>query len=369
MSETASVDTNFVVYAYMRKNGTPYYIGKGRPERPYKDLGRPCKKPSDKSRIVILHENIDEQTAFRIEIELIAKYKRKDLYPEDGLLYNKSDGGEGASGTIVSEKTRKKQSESRKGKNNYNYKPRDWYHPEHGEVLQKSSRELVEIFPDMGLNEGCLNAVYRGEKTNNKGWKRLKDKNLNHRRKNNIPRDWYHEEYGEIKNTSITELVKKYPEQKLSVSALCTVAKGENISHKGWHLLKNKDKKPQNYKPLDWYHPDYGIFLNKTGSELALLFPEQQLDSKCLNRVSLGKSNHHKGWRIYKKEGNNPNFVPKHNKYKPVNWFHFLCGEVRGKSLSELKDMFPEQDLHTGSLSQLANKKLKQYKGWRLLEV
>jgi hypothetical protein len=42
-----------------------------------------------------LHENIDEQTAFRIEKELIAKYKRKDLYLEEGLLYNKSNGGGG----------------------------------------------------------------------------------------------------------------------------------------------------------------------------------------------------------------------------------------------------------------------------------
>ncbi len=101
MSDTFSVDTNFVVYAYIREDGTPYYIGKGRPERPYKGKGRPCKRPSEENRIVILHENIDEQTAFRIEKELIAKYKRKDLYLEEGLLYNKSNGGEGSSGTIV----------------------------------------------------------------------------------------------------------------------------------------------------------------------------------------------------------------------------------------------------------------------------
>lgn len=56
MSNAVSVDTNFAVYAYMRKNGTPYYIGKGRPERPYQNSGRYCRTPP-RERIVLLHEN------------------------------------------------------------------------------------------------------------------------------------------------------------------------------------------------------------------------------------------------------------------------------------------------------------------------
>ncbi len=300
MSETASVDTNFVVYAYMRRNGTPYYIGKGRPERPYTNLGKPCKKPSDKSRIVILHENIDEKTAFSIEMELIAKYKRKDLYPEEGLLYNKSDGGEGSSGAIVSKETRRKQSESRKGKNNYNYTPKDWYHPEHGEVLQKSSRELAEMFPDLNLNTRCLDSVYRGEKKKHKGWILLEDKDIVHRRNNNILRTWYHKDHGIVEKVSISELAKMFPEQKLTYSGLSQVAKNKVSGFKGWSMVSEDSNNC--YQPYDWYHPDHGIVLNKTASELSSNFQDQRLDNSTLNRVAMGFGNQHKGWRYYDRD-------------------------------------------------------------------
>ena len=365
--ETAAVDTNFVVYGFYREDWTPFYIGKGRPDRPYKKGGRPCNSPPPE-RILILYKNIDEQTAFNWERKLIKRYGRKDLDPINGLLANRSDGGEGSSGVIVSEETRKKMSESRLGDKNYNYKPRDWYHPEHGEVLKKSPREMCEMFPDMNLNEGCLGNVYRREKTNHKGWRRLDDKDVKYRRRNNISRDWYHEEHGVVKNKSLTELVEMFPDHGLSRGALSLVANGKNIHHKRWYLFENKNKKRQNYKPVDWYHPVYGVFLQKTGPELISLFPDQHLDNKALNRVSLGKVTHHKGWRIYNEGGDNPTFVPKHNKYKPIDWYHPVFGVVKEKSLSELRSAYPEENLHLSCLSQVANKKLKQHKGWTLLE-
>ena len=69
-------DKNFVVYAYVRRDGTPYYVGKGRPERPYRNGGRPCRTPP-KERIKILHKNLDEFTALSIESALIISYGRK----------------------------------------------------------------------------------------------------------------------------------------------------------------------------------------------------------------------------------------------------------------------------------------------------
>lgn len=309
----AMSDNNFVVYAYVRskpdrfgREGTFYYIGKGRPGRPYSNLrSKNARKPKNDSRILILHKNLDEKTAIEFEISLISFYGRADLHPW-GVLRNLTDGGEGSSGVIVSEETRKKMSESRLGDKNYNYKPRDWYHSEHGEVLGKSPRELCEMFLDMNLDERCLGGVYRREKTNHKGWRRLDDKDVKHRRKNNISRDWFHEEHGVVKDKSLTELIEMFPNQNLSIGALSLVANGKNIHHKGWHLLENKNKKRKNYKPINWYHPVHGVIFQKTGPELVSMFPDQKLDSRCLNKVTLGKANHHRGWVLFEQKKSPP---------------------------------------------------------------
>ena len=82
----------YYVYEYLRENGTPYYVGKGSGFRAY--CKRPY-KPNDKSRIRIVADKLTEQEAFNLEVELIAKYGRKDL--GTGILKNKTDGGEGPS--------------------------------------------------------------------------------------------------------------------------------------------------------------------------------------------------------------------------------------------------------------------------------
>jgi hypothetical protein len=108
----------FYTYAYLREDKTPYYIGKGTGDRIY-STNRRNNPPKDKSRIIFLKQNLTEEEAFRHEIYMIAVFGRKDL--ETGILRNKTYGGDGASGAIKSEKTRKKLSEANKGKNNPNY--------------------------------------------------------------------------------------------------------------------------------------------------------------------------------------------------------------------------------------------------------
>jgi hypothetical protein len=84
----------YYVYAYLRKSDdTPYYIGKGKGNRAW-DKGHSCTVPNDTSKIVLLKENISEQEALDLEIELIAQYGRKDL--GTGILRNLTDGGEGS---------------------------------------------------------------------------------------------------------------------------------------------------------------------------------------------------------------------------------------------------------------------------------
>jgi hypothetical protein len=94
----------YYTYAYLREDRTPYYIGKGSGRRIYENKGRPCGKPKDKSRIIFLKQNLTEEEAFEHEIYMIAVFGRKDL--GTGILYNKSDGGEGNSGYKHTEKNK-----------------------------------------------------------------------------------------------------------------------------------------------------------------------------------------------------------------------------------------------------------------------
>lgn len=108
----------FYVYVYRdprpTKNNQPVYVGKGTGDRdlshwsrgshnkPFQDfiahlkvrqLVAPCER---------VFETEDENAAFSKEIELIALYGRRDL--KLGPLFNLTNGGEGASGAIRTEK-------------------------------------------------------------------------------------------------------------------------------------------------------------------------------------------------------------------------------------------------------------------------
>ena len=102
---------HYYTYAYLREDRTPYYIGKGKGDR-INSKNRTIKPPKDKSRIIYLKQNLTEEEAFRHEIYMIDVFGRKDL--GTGILYNMTDGGEGASGNIHSEETKRKISEGNK---------------------------------------------------------------------------------------------------------------------------------------------------------------------------------------------------------------------------------------------------------------
>jgi len=104
----------FYVYAYLREDGTPYYIGKGRGRRAYNQSDRAILPPKDKTRIKILLDNLTEEQAFVNEIDYIKWYGRKNN--DTGILRNLTNGGEGPSGMIHSEETKKRMSEKQKGK-------------------------------------------------------------------------------------------------------------------------------------------------------------------------------------------------------------------------------------------------------------
>jgi hypothetical protein len=85
----------YYTYAYLREDGTPYYIGKGKGYRLRYKHRQGIKVPP-LERVLVLKKNLTEEQAFRHEIYMIAVLGRKDL--GTGILRNLTSGGEGSSG-------------------------------------------------------------------------------------------------------------------------------------------------------------------------------------------------------------------------------------------------------------------------------
>lgn len=121
----------YYVYVYTRnrhsttaKAGTPYYVGKGKDNRAF--VKHSAGVPKNRANIEFIAINLSEHEAHLLERKLIALHGRKDL--GTGILNNRTAGGEGKLGRILSsdtlakmskpksEETKKKMSASRTGR-------------------------------------------------------------------------------------------------------------------------------------------------------------------------------------------------------------------------------------------------------------
>ena len=174
---------DFYTYAYLREDGSPYYIGKGSGNRAWAPHNRcAVKRPKNKDRILVLKQNLSEKDAFKHEKYLISVLGRKDL--GTGILRNRTDGGEGSSGfaedviekiraarcsqlcprtgSTHSEETKALYRQQRK---QYEY---TFYGPNGEVIVGLSPAEMCAIYP--GMQRSNLIAVARGCKKNCKGW-------------------------------------------------------------------------------------------------------------------------------------------------------------------------------------------------------
>jgi hypothetical protein len=97
-------ELKFYTYLWLRKDGTPYYVGKGSGKRAY-TREKQHKPPNNRDRIKLQYW-LDEDTAFAYEVYFIDFWGRKDI--GTGILINRSDGGENP----PSQKGRKRTEES-----------------------------------------------------------------------------------------------------------------------------------------------------------------------------------------------------------------------------------------------------------------
>jgi hypothetical protein len=179
----------YYTYAYLRKNGTPWYIGKGKGRRAYQK--HDFFSPPPKNRILILKQNLTEEQAFKHEIYMINIFGRKDI--ETGILRNRTNGGDAP--PIFTGHTKESKEKIRNSCKGRIFGPgmspearerKSKYNKEMGIKPPLNTKEFKlisptgEIFEGDNIAEFCRNknlinsAIYdmrRGKQTQHRGWR------------------------------------------------------------------------------------------------------------------------------------------------------------------------------------------------------
>ena len=224
----------FYTYAYLRRDGTPYYVGKGQRDRAYSKSHNNISVPP-KERILFLKKNLLEEEAFQHEKYMISVFGRKDL--GTGILHNKTAGGDGTSN--INDATKEKMRMKKLGKS----------------LSQKHKEKLSEVRKGkLRWNNGIREKLCK--ECPGDGWVRgrlLTDEMIVKYGKNNIGRSPTPET---LKKLSIRSLKYKYTlkspegeifvidnmskfckENNLTARLMTSVAQGKYKHHKGWEVV------------------------------------------------------------------------------------------------------------------------------------
>lgn len=107
----------FYVYVWRDADGQPFYVGKGKGSRAYSTKSRSKEfkavHASGGCAVEIVDWFVHESQAHAFEVALIERFGRRQF---GGQLVNKTDGGEGAVGSVRSDETRAKISRALRGR-------------------------------------------------------------------------------------------------------------------------------------------------------------------------------------------------------------------------------------------------------------
>jgi len=156
---------NYYVYFHKKKDTNQiFYVGRGKGKRAWSDCRDKFWKACVKKHgliVEIIHENLTLEESCIFEIKYIKLYGRRG-YDENGILLNRSLGGEfGPTGFKYSEESKKKMSNSQKGKK-LNQETKNKISK--AKTGNKLSKESCEKISKAKKGHVCFNDEKRGKK-------------------------------------------------------------------------------------------------------------------------------------------------------------------------------------------------------------